>query len=126
MVGRLYKLTVVHINPQKRWFSFSLNIYSPPCNVGTEGFLNIGPGMGKEEKVAANTFDNDCIFDYLIELYSTITFESGLIHKVYCNVKINVKIANNEPVAGKLTVVQVPLPFVVCCCFSIIDVIYQT
>ena len=33
-LGRLYNLTVVHFNPQKREFSLLLNIPRPPFNVG--------------------------------------------------------------------------------------------
>ena len=75
-LGRLYNLTVVHFNPEKREFSLLLNIPRPPCSMlgynrtitrtNINVLINIGPGAGGGRKRRdkkgnlPNTFDDDC------------------------------------------------------------------
>ena len=75
-LGRLYNLTVVHFNPEKREFSLLLNIPRPPCSMlgynrtitrtNINVLINIGPGAGGGRKRRGkkgnlpNTFDDDC------------------------------------------------------------------
>ena len=57
---RLYNLTVVHFNPEKREFSLLLNIPRPPCSMlgynrtitrtNINVLINIGPGAGGGRK----------------------------------------------------------------------------
>ena len=72
-LGRLYNLTVVHFNPEKREFSLLLNIPRPPCSMlgynrtitrtNINVLINIGPGAGGGRKRRdkkgnlPNTFD---------------------------------------------------------------------
>ena len=75
-LGRLYNLTGVHFNPEKREFSLLLNIHRPPCSMlgynrtitrtNINVLINIGPGAGGGRKRRGkkgnlpNTFDDDC------------------------------------------------------------------
>ena len=77
-LGRLYNLTVVHFNPEKREFSLLLYIPHPPCSMlgynrtivrtNINVLINIGPGVGGGRKRRGkkgnlpNTFDDDCSF----------------------------------------------------------------
>ena len=75
-LGRLYNLTVVHFNTEKREFSLLLNIHCSPysmlgCNrtitrANMNVLLNTGPGAGGGRKKRSkkndlpNNFDDDC------------------------------------------------------------------
>ena len=76
VVERLYNLTVLHFNRQKRKFSLLLNIPCPPYSMSEYNktitrtninvLINIGPGAGGGRKRRGkegnlpNTFDDDC------------------------------------------------------------------
>ena len=77
-MGRLYNLTVVHFNSEKREFPLLLNIPRSPHSVlgynrtitrkNINVLINIGPGAGKGRKRRGkkgnllNTFDDECSF----------------------------------------------------------------